>query len=120
MIPKKAKGKVYGAVLTAAERKAMDIEIRRQYAEYTRKHSLEIDSIILWLLHDRYGFGPERLKGFHDEFISAMDELAARYEMEDSDNAWLCTQKLKEYGIDIEQWEKEKGEEQWLKTNTLV
>lgn len=31
---KKAGGKVYGAVLTAAEKKAMDLEIQRELAEY--------------------------------------------------------------------------------------
>ena len=108
MIPKKAGGKVYGASYTAAEKKAMHMEIRRQYAEYTRKHSLEVDAIILWLLHERLGLGPKRLKDFHDDFISAMDDLANRLEMDDSDNAWLCTQKLKEYGIDLEEWGKEK------------
>ena len=31
---KKAGGKVYGAILTNAEKKAMDMEIRRQLAEF--------------------------------------------------------------------------------------
>lgn len=39
---KKAGGKVYGAVLTAAEKKAMDLEIQRELAEYDRKHIAEI------------------------------------------------------------------------------
>lgn len=33
--------------------------------------------------------------------------LLKRYEMDDSDTVWLCTHKLKEYGLDIEQWNKE-------------
>ena len=45
---KKAGGKVYGAVLTAAEKKAMDLEIQRELAEYDRKHIAEIDDDI-WL-----------------------------------------------------------------------
>lgn len=47
---KKAGGKVYGAVLTAAEKKAMDLEIQRELAEYDRKHIAEIDATILWVL----------------------------------------------------------------------
>lgn len=39
---KKAGGKVYGADFTAAERKAMNLEIQRQLAEYSRKHANEI------------------------------------------------------------------------------
>ena len=48
---KKVGGKVYGADFTAAERKAMNLEIERQLAEYSRKHANEIDAIILWQLH---------------------------------------------------------------------
>ena len=52
---KKAGGKVYGAVLTAAEKKAMDLEIQRELAEYDRKHIAEIDATILWVLHEQFG-----------------------------------------------------------------
>ena len=69
---KKAGGKVYGAVLTAAEKKAMDLEIQRELAEYDR-----------------------------------IKELVSRYEMEDQDDIWLCTQMLKRIGVDVEAWHKE-------------
>ena len=59
---KKAAGKIFGADLTAAERKAMNLEIERQLAEYTRAHGLEIDAIILWVLHAQLGWGPKRLR----------------------------------------------------------
>ncbi len=78
MIVKKSGGRIYGAQLTVAERKAMNIEIEKQLAEYTRKHQAEFDALV------------------------------KRYEMEDEDDVWLCTQKLKEMGVDIEQWEREK------------
>ena len=51
---KKAGGKVYGAILTAAEKKAMDLEIQRELAEYDRKHIAEIDATILWVLHEQF------------------------------------------------------------------
>ena len=34
-------------------------------------------------------------------------ELVSRYEMEDQDDIWLCTQMLKRIGVDIEAWHKE-------------
>lgn len=104
---KRAGGKVYGAVLTAAERKAMDIEINRQIAEADRRHTDEIDALILWLLHEKFGFGMKRLRRFYELFQTEFDALIKRYEMDDSDTVWLCTHKLKEYGLDIEQWNKE-------------
>ena len=98
---KKSGKYIYGADLSAAEKKAMDIEIRRQLAEYTKKHEQEVSAIILWELHNQLGFGHDRLKKFYDNFRPALDDLIKRYEMEDGDEAWLCTQKLKDYGFDI-------------------
>lgn len=46
---KKAGGKVFGAVLTAAERKAMDMEINRQIVEADRRYADDIDAMTLSL-----------------------------------------------------------------------
>lgn len=105
---KKYGSKVYGANLSVAERKAMDMEIQRQIAEYDKKNMLEIDAAVLWVLHEEFGFGETRLKRFFDSFAPAIDGLVQRYEMDHGDGVWLCTHKLKELGIDISEWEKER------------
>lgn len=107
MYLKKAGGKVYGAVLTAAEKKAMDMEIQRELAEYDRKHLAEIDATILWVLHEQFGFGAKRLRTFYDAYRAHINELIGRYELENSDDIWLCTQMLKKVGVNIEDWHKE-------------
>lgn len=104
---KKAGGKVYGAVLTNAEKKAMDMEIRRQLAEFDRKNKQEIDAMVLWVLMDEFGFGEKRLRRFHDIFNDKILSLVRRYQMEEEDNVWLCDEMLKRRGIDINQWNKE-------------
>lgn len=76
---KKSGGKIFGADLTAAERKAMDKEIQRQLAVYTEKHRLELDALL------------------------------ERYEMGEDDRLWLCTYMLKQIGVDIEKWDRERG-----------
>ena len=48
MIVKKAGGKVYGATFTAAERKAMDMEINRQIIEADKRYTDDIDAMILY------------------------------------------------------------------------
>lgn len=101
---KRSGGKIYGANLTSAEKKAMNIEIEKQLAEFTRKHQIEIDAIILWELHQQFGFGPERLRRFYENFAPVIQRLVAYYEMEDEDDVWLCTKLLKDYGIDIDKW----------------
>ena len=68
MLVKKAGGKVYGATFTAAEKRAMDMEIKRQLAEYTRKYEADLNATILYVLHEQLGFGEQRLKKFFDRF----------------------------------------------------
>lgn len=107
MLFKKTKGKVYGIEMNSAEKKAMDMEIRRQMAEYDRKNALEIDALVLWVLHERFGYGPVRLKRFHDAFVGELQELLRRYEMEETDQVWLCTHMLANYGVNVDEWWKE-------------
>ena len=105
---KSFKGQVYGADLTEKERKAMNMEIQRQLAEYDKKHEIEMEAIVLWELHEQLGFGAERLKRFYNNFAPSVQALIDRYELEDEDKIWLCTHKLKEeLNIDLETW---KGE----------
>ena len=106
---KKFGGKVFGADLSANERKAMNMEIQRQLAEYTEKHRLEMDAMILWVLHAQFGWGPTRLRRFYDQFEKELDALLERYEMGEDDRLWLCTYMLKQIGVDIEKWDREKG-----------
>jgi len=94
--------------MTAAEKKAMDLEIQRQLAEYDRKHALELDAIILWELHQQLGLGEKRLRKFYNSFAGEIDALIKRYGMNEEDKVWLCTKKLKDYGVDIEQWDRER------------
>jgi len=105
---KKSGGKVFGAVFTAAEKKAMEIEINRQIIESDRKYANDIDASVLYALHVSEGFGEKRLKRFYENFAKAHEQLIKHYEMPD-DDAWLCKQKLKEIGVDIEAWNRERG-----------
>lgn len=110
MVVKKAGKIIFGAELTAAEKKALEKEMQRYFAEYDRKNVSEINAMVLWQLHKVYGFGPKRLKKFYDAFMPDIETIAENYEMQDTDDKiWLFTHKLKELGIDIEQWDKERG-----------
>ena len=88
---KKSGGKIFGAQLTSAEKKALDMEIKRQIAEYDKKHKLELQALILWELHEQLGFGVKRLKDFYNKFDISIDEMIERYHLEDDDRLWLCT-----------------------------
>lgn len=109
MKPLKHHGKVFDAELTAAEKKAFEIIMRRYEAEWDKKNAKELDAMFLWELHERYGWGHTRLKRFYMGFHKALNKLVERYEMENTseEKIWLCTYKLKEYGVDLDEWEKE-------------
>lgn len=100
-------GKVYGADLTAKERKAMNIEINRQIAEADRQYRNNVDAMILYALHVHLGFGKKRLRRFYEAFAVEHQRLLDYYEMPEEDNAWLADQKLKEIGVDVAAWNSE-------------
>lgn len=108
MYIRKSGGKIFGASLTASEKKALDIEIKRQLADYDKKHELELDALVLWTLHEQFGFGQERLRRFYNSFGDSINRLIEHYELDDSDKIWICTEKLKDYGINLEDWAKER------------
>lgn len=112
MIVKKVGGSIIGAHLTNAEKKALEIEVRKMVAAELEKAWTEVDAIILWQLHinKRTRFGKSRLRGFYDDFVPELEALIERYQMDDSDDTWLCTRKLKEMGIDLDEWRKQNEE----------
>jgi hypothetical protein len=109
MYVRKLSGRVIGAELTATEKRAMDIEIGKVFAEYDRKNTTEIDAIVLFLVAKHFDADADKLKEVYNDFISQIEALADRYELEDEDNPWLYTQLLKQIGVDIDAWRKERN-----------
>lgn len=105
---KSYKGKPFGVELTAIEKKAMSIEINRQIAEKDAQYAADIDALVLYTLMTKYGWKKKRLKRFWNAFITEHKSLREFYQMEDQgDNEWLAHRKLKEIGVDINEWYKE-------------
>lgn len=108
MYAKKIGGRVYGAGMTAGEKRAMQMEIQRQLGEYTEKHEQEIVSTVLYVLHKDFEFGKVRLRRFYDSFDICLKDLVERYNLEeDEDKVWLATYELAKYGIDLDIWKEE-------------
>lgn len=103
---RKSMGKVIGADLNKTEQRALNMEIRKELAEWDMKNLREIDAIFLWELHTQLGFGVDRLKKFFMGFSNGVRELAERYEMDDTDDdrIWICQKKLEELGVDMDAW----------------
>lgn len=63
-------------------------------------------AVLLWILYDEFGFRKERLQKFLNTYRPYCDELKEYFCMADSDVPFICEQKLKDHGIDIEELQK--------------
>lgn len=77
---------------------------RRYFQEFDRRHSDEIDALILWEIHEQLGFGEKRLKRFYDGFEKSYRDLQSRYECTDEEGIWVCQKKLLTIGVDLDRW----------------
>lgn len=108
MIFKKYNSRVYGVEMNAAEKKALEAEIKRQEAEYERTHEIDLANLILYLAHTHLGFGRKRLRRLYDAFTVEHNKLIAHYELPENENSWIAGEKLKEIGVDVTEWDAEK------------
>ena len=104
---KQYRGQVFGADLTAKERKAMEMEINRQIVESDRKYRDDVDIMMLYALRVHLGFGKKRLRRFYEAFSKVHEMLIAHYEMPEEDGTWLADRELKKIGVDVAAWNKE-------------
>ena len=94
--------------MTAAEKKAMNIEIQKQIIKRDEEYAENLDALILYVLMTHYGWKKKRLRKFWNAFVAEHKSLREFYQMnEDGDTEWLAHQKLKAIGVDVHQWYKE-------------
>ena len=106
---KSYKGRVFGAELTAAEKKAMKLEINRQIAKSDEQYAEDFDALILYTLMAHYGWKKKRLKQFWIAFVEEHKALREFYQMDSfDDGVWLAHRKLKEIGVDVHEWYEER------------
>lgn len=88
--------------MTVKEKRAMEIEIRKQIGENLNSMSSDLISIVLWQLHEQLGFGKKRLLRFYEGFAPSLRALVDYYDISDSDQGFICKHRLKEIGIDVD------------------
>ena len=106
---KRFNGQIYGVQLNSKEQKALDEEINRQTIEKHREFTDDYDYMILRILHNQFGFGPTRLKRFHEAFITDNESLIKHYEMPDA-GVYIARKEMNEIGCNVEQWNREGSE----------
>ena len=105
---KRSCGFIYDVKLNAKEKRALDDMVRRQLSEYTRKHIIEFEATVIRNLRRASDWDENQLRAFYDKFDDDLQALVKHYEMGEDDLQWLCTRELKQEGIDIEQWHRER------------
>ncbi len=92
-------------------KKAMNKEINAQLALAHGRFVQDETAVILWALHEAFGFGAKRLRQFYDCYDGQWRALKAHYEASDEDMPYVASQKLKELGVDLEAWDREAAQD---------
>lgn len=102
--------------ITSKERDELKKEARRLarqvIVEDQKRYSMDVDSVALWVLHKRFGFGKQRLREFWDSFFAELKLLQEHYLTESGEaDGYFCRVGLKSIGVDLEEWYREKEKE---------
>lgn len=100
-------GKIYGADLTAKEREALNIEVRKALAEQAKKYADDFDASVLYQIHAQYGKKAKALRKFYDQWKTVHNGLIQHYELDNADAPRLFAEKLKQIDVDVAEWNKE-------------
>lgn len=85
-------------------RKAVMHEINQQILAKDKEYQLDIDTMVLWTLHQCYGWGATRLKKFYVAMMKEHLRMRGFYELDD---LYPERYKMKEKGVDVEAWYEE-------------
>lgn len=88
--------------ISKTQEKELERLIKKQISESMERFRKNIDAIVLWELHEQFGFGVKRLRMFQERFDASVKELQKHYELNDfDDQEYICSEKLKQIGYDI-------------------
>ena len=92
---------IKNAALKGLGEQAMMHEIHQQCLAADKAFTLDMDTMYLWTLHKKHGWGLKRLKQFYLDVFAEHLRMRKFYELDD---LYPERYKLKEKGIDIEAW----------------
>lgn len=92
-------------------------ETRREVFRQRKALDDDFDAMVLWVLHERFGFGKKRLRRYYDAFMEAYGALRDFYVGEDADGeavqdgtvCFKAKQDLLKIGVDIAEWNLKSG-----------
>ena len=87
---------------TVAQKKVIREECIKEFDNLLENLNRDVYVQILHFFRFKRGYGQKRLQLLADELKSVLDGIHARYELTESDTAWICEQQLKNSGIDVD------------------
>jgi hypothetical protein len=94
--------------LSPSQRKAEKKEIARQVKELSETVSLELEAVFMWAAHEKWRKGKKSLREYYDFVADCIDALVEHYEVGEDGQKFILLYKLKEIGVDLEAWGKER------------
>jgi hypothetical protein len=88
-----------------AARREIYRQVNNELHLSTERFFRDETSVILWVLHDTFGFGKDRLKRFYVNYEKVNADLRKHYSMSNSDMRYITDRLLKDIGVDLDEWE---------------
>ena len=89
------------AITQGPGRDSMRKDVRDYLLEQDKQFCLDLDTMVLWALHTKRGYGKKRLKEFYRDMFAEHMRMRQFYQIGDT---YPERHKLKEKGIDVEAW----------------
>ena len=91
----------------ASQRKALRAECVKEFDKLLTDYNRQVALQVLYILRFDFGFGQERLRRFSDKLAEMQITTIDRYEATDGDVPSICEIKLRDSGINVEEFLKE-------------
>lgn len=92
---------------TAAQRKALRNECVKEFDKLLALYNRQVALQVLHILRFDYGFGQQRLKQFSDKLAEMQIKTIDKYLATDGEVPDICEIKLRESGINVDEFLKE-------------
>lgn len=89
---------------TAAQKKSLREECVKEFDKLLATYNRQVALQVLHILRFDFGFGQERLRKFSERLKEMQIKTIARYEVEDDEVPDICEIKLKESGINLDEF----------------
>lgn len=92
---------------TAKQKEVLRAECVKEFDKLLGFYNRQVALQVLYILRFDFGFGKDRLKKFSDKLAEMQIKTIERYEATDGDVPDICEIKLKESGINLDEFLKE-------------